>query len=132
MPDSRRAAKGSTVAEGMTKNQYAMIAGSVLQSFGGDSEGRQMTAANGSPWGPVRQLEYGSETVFVLGRHCDDLCIPPHRINYCANLMVLKLLGVDCVIAVNTVGMIKARRFPGLWPCRPADRLYLWTGSQYL
>ncbi|MFQ5982848.1 MAG: S-methyl-5'-thioinosine phosphorylase [Woeseiaceae bacterium] len=96
-----------------SRKRFAIITGTGFSSFGGEAEGRQVTTAYGPPSGPVRQLSYGAETVFVLGRHGDDLAIPPHRINYRANLMALKLVGADSVIAVNTVGVIGARRYPG-------------------
>lgn len=90
-----------------------MIAGSGFRSFGGDGAGRRLVTDYGAPSAPVRELEYGGRRVYFLARHGDDLAIPPHRINYRANLKALQLLGVDRVIALNTVGVIDPRRYPG-------------------
>ena len=94
-------------------HQYAVIAGSGFQSFGEDAEEHHLTTDFGDPSSPVRELHYGERTVFLLARHGDGLVIPPHRINYRANLAALKLLGVDSIIAMNTIGVITAGRHPG-------------------
>ncbi len=95
------------------RRQYALIAGSGFRDFGGDSQGREIDTAFGSPSGPIRVLEYDDQSVFLLPRHGDDLRIPPHRINYRANMAALRSLGVDAVIAVNTVGVIHGELHPG-------------------
>ena len=94
-------------------HQYAVIAGSGFQSFGEDAEEHHLTTDFGDPSSPVRELHYGERTVFLLARHGDGFVIPPHRINYRANLAALKLLGVDSIIAMNTIGVITAGRHPG-------------------
>lgn len=96
-----------------TKSQYAVIVGSGFQSFGENTEERRLTTDFGDPSSPLRELNYGDQTVFLLARHGDGLLIPPHRINYRANLAALKSLGVDCIIAVNTIGVIIAGQHPG-------------------
>jgi len=94
-------------------HQYAVIAGSGFQSFGEDAEEHHLTTDFGEPSSPVRELKFGDRTVFLLARHGDGLVIPPHRINYRANLAALKLLGVDSIIAMNTIGVITGGRHPG-------------------
>ncbi len=60
----------------------------------------------GAPSGILQTGElYGTE-VFFLPRHGVSHTIPPHKINYRANLWVLKQAGVDTIIAVNAVGGI--------------------------
>jgi purine nucleoside phosphorylase len=61
----------------------------------------------------VRTLEYDDHSVLFLPRHGDDLAIPPHAINYRANLKALCQLGVDAVVALNTVGVIAPNLHPG-------------------
>jgi len=39
--------------------------------------------------------------------------LPPHVINYRANLLALKELGAELVIALNTVGVVSDKREPG-------------------
>lgn len=96
-----------------SKRQFAVIAGSGFQSLGKDADQRELETEFGKPSSPVRELEYGGRTVFLLARHGDGLVIPPHRINYRANLAALKSLGVESVIALNTVGVITAGQHPG-------------------
>jgi purine nucleoside phosphorylase len=93
--------------------QYAIIAGSGFQSFGDDSHGTLVNTIYGDPSGPVRELRYDDHTVYLLPRHGDALLLPPHAINYRANLKALKQLNVDCVIALNTVGVIRQNIHPG-------------------
>jgi len=94
-------------------SQFAIIAGSGFREFGSDSEAMQIDTAYGVPSGPVRTLRYDDQTVFLLPRHGEDLQIPPHAINYRANLAALRSLGVDAVVAMNTVGVIRASLHPG-------------------
>jgi purine nucleoside phosphorylase len=93
--------------------QYAIVAGSGFQSFGSDSAGKPVATEFGNPSGPVRELEYDDHSVFLLPRHGEDLLIPPHAINYRANMKALRQLGVDSVIAMNTVGVINSELHPG-------------------
>lgn len=93
--------------------QYAIIAGSGFQSFGDDSEGITVSTTFGEPSGPVRELQYDDHTVYLLPRHGDNLSIPPHAINYRANLKALEQLNVDAIIAMNTVGVICKNIHPG-------------------
>ena len=93
--------------------QYAIIAGSGFQSFGDDSAGVSVSTLFGEPSGPVRELQYDDHSVYLLPRHGDDLLIPPHAINYRANLQALSQLKVDAIIAMNTVGVVSKNIHPG-------------------
>ncbi|RKZ92210.1 MAG: S-methyl-5'-thioinosine phosphorylase [Gammaproteobacteria bacterium] len=53
-----------------------------------------------------------NEVVF-LARHGNAHNIPPHMVNYRANLFALKNVGVTTVIAVNAVGGIRSDMIPG-------------------
>ena len=94
-------------------HQYAVIAGSGFQSFGANTKQHQVSTEFGAASSPVRELQYGDRKVFLLARHGDRLDIPPHRINYRANLAALGSLGVQSVVALNTVGVIIAGQHPG-------------------
>lgn len=67
------------------------------------------------------ETAYGTAVVYVAGsddpvflsRHGVDHAIPPHRVNYLANLKALQVLGVDRVIATLTVGSIADDISPG-------------------
>ena len=54
-----------------------------------------------------------NKKVSFLARHGNPHKIPPHRINYRANLWGLKELGVEKIIAVAAVGGITAEMTPG-------------------
>jgi 5'-methylthioinosine phosphorylase len=51
--------------------------------------------------------------VAFLARHGRDHRIPPHLINYRANIWALKSLGVDSILALNAVGGIAPQMGPG-------------------
>lgn len=55
---------------------------------------------------------FGKEVAF-LPRHGRKHTIPPHKINYQANIAALKQLGVDRIIAPAAVGSLKAKIEPG-------------------
>lgn len=70
-----------------------------------------------SPFGPPSGILqtgdlFGTEVLF-LPRHGASHTIPPHKVNYRANLWVLKQAGVDTIIAVNAVGGIDSNLEPG-------------------
>jgi 5'-methylthioadenosine phosphorylase len=52
-------------------------------------------------------------SLIFLPRHGAGHTIPPHRVNYRANIWVLKSLGVTDVVAVATVGGIHPELAPG-------------------
>ncbi len=54
----------------------------------------------------------GVELAFVP-RHGKGHKVPPHRVNYRANLWALHSIGVDAVIGVNAVGGIHSEMGPG-------------------
>lgn len=54
-----------------------------------------------------------SHPAAFIARHGRGHKVPPHRINYRANLWALRQAGVSAVIGVNAVGGIHARTAPG-------------------
>jgi len=55
---------------------------------------------------PIQEGRWGDATLYFLQRHGSPNAIPPHLINYRANLWALNTLDVDGVYAINTVGGI--------------------------
>jgi len=53
----------------------------------------------------------GKDVVFLF-RHGKDHTIPPHKINYRANIWALKSLGVDAIISLCAVGSLKEELAP--------------------
>ncbi len=56
--------------------------------------------------------EIANKEVIFLARHGNPHAIPPHKINYRANIWALKKLGVENIIAVAAVGGITAQMTP--------------------
>ena len=70
-----------------------------------------------TPYGePSGALTFGrlcSQPVVFLARHGYGHTIPPHRVNYQANLWALQQAKVDAIISVASVGGIRADLCPG-------------------
>ncbi|RMH94553.1 S-methyl-5'-thioinosine phosphorylase [Lysobacter pythonis] len=77
-----------------------------------DADTQQPLTPYGPPSGPVRIGRYAGKRVAFLARHGEGHSIPPHRINYRANLAALQALGAQTVLALNTVGGISAHCGP--------------------
>ncbi len=78
-----------------------------------DSRRETIDTPYGETSGPVSiGTIKGRDTVF-LERHGAGHSIPPHEINYRANIWALKQLGVEKIIAVATVGAISSQLLPG-------------------
>lgn len=67
----------------------------------------------GAPSCPIVFGELGGRSVAFLARHGSTHRIPPHRVNYCANLWALNSVGVNRIIALGTVGGISEACHPG-------------------
>ena len=67
----------------------------------------------GEPSAPLTYGRFGDTEVVFLPRHGAGHTIPPHQVNYRANLWTLKQIGVGRVIAVAAVGGIRADLAPG-------------------
>ena len=74
---------------------------------------------------------YGREIVF-LARHGDNHTIPPHRVNYRANLWALKHLGIRRVISVCAVGGIRRDIEPGVIVIPDQIIDYTWSRAHTL
>lgn len=66
----------------------------------------------GEPSGPARVGRFAGKRVAFLARHGEGHSLPPHKVNYRANLWLLSRLGIRRVVAVNAVGGITERYGP--------------------
>ncbi|MFC0677598.1 S-methyl-5'-thioinosine phosphorylase [Lysobacter korlensis] len=80
----------------------------------------------GMPSGPVRVGLLEGKRVAFLARHGEGHSLPPHRINYRANLAALQGLGANRVLALNTVGGITQRFGPRVLACPDQLIDYTW------
>lgn len=67
----------------------------------------------GEPSGPMTFGRIANRDVVFLARHGYGHTIPPHRVNYRANLWALQFIGVRQVVAVGSVGGIAEAFGPG-------------------
>lgn len=107
---------------------WGIIGGTGLNQIPGlELLGREAVS---TPWGEpsaplVRGRLQGQEVVF-LARHGEPHRIPPHRVNYRANLWAMQAAGVTRIVAVNAVGGVDQAMPPGHF-CIPDDLIdYTW------
>jgi purine nucleoside phosphorylase len=93
--------------------QFGIIVGSGFDEFAGSGEAHAATTPFGDPSAPIRKMIFEDHVVFVLPRHGDNHTLPPHAINYRANALALKELGVQAIVALNTVGALTDVCTPG-------------------
>ena len=92
---------------------YGLMIGSGWEQLVSDDPGTEVTTAFGSPSARVHRLRFAGRTVLALARHGDGHTIPPHAINYRANVLALRNLGATAIIGLNTVGVITTVIEPG-------------------
>jgi|SRR6056300_177054 len=61
----------------------------------------------------VSVFSYSGIELLFIPRHGDGHVVPPHRINYRANIDALRLAGATQVVAMNAVGGIDPQLCPG-------------------
>ncbi len=104
--------------------RYAILEGSGFNPR--NDPGELHETPYGMPSAAVRTIRRGEHDVLWLPRHGDLHTIPPHAINYRANLYALYKSGATAVIAINTVGVITDIVEPGQI-CVPAQLIdYTW------
>ncbi len=96
---------------------YAVIGGSGLYQLDDNFQFENRKIFE-TPYGPISaELEVGQwqgHRIVFLPRHGQSHAIPPHQINYRANLWALKNIGVTHIIAENAVGGIHSNFGPGV------------------
>lgn len=92
--------------------RIAVIGGTGLEGLLQGSQTIAVETPYGSP-PPISVGAVGREEVAFLPRHGPHHDLPPHRVNYRANLSALKRLRVERIIATNAVGAINSTYKPG-------------------
>jgi len=112
-------------------SEIAIIGGTGLTSLASlEIVRREMVQTPyGEPSGPLTHGILCDREVVFLARHGYGHTIPPHQVNYRANLWALKSIGVEKVIAIAAVGGIRADLVPGrlVFP----DQIIDYTWSRY-
>ncbi|MCD6457812.1 MAG: S-methyl-5'-thioadenosine phosphorylase [Thermoproteales archaeon] len=103
----------------MVKAEIGIIGGSGLYdvAFLENVEKIKVYTPYGSPSDFITVGLFRGRKVAFLARHGPRHSIPPHRINYRANIWALKELGVQRIIAVSAVGSLKEDYKPGDFVC---------------
>lgn len=92
-----------------------IIGGTGLTALDGLSIDSETTPVThwGAPSAALKLGRFARQPVVFLARHGSAHRIPPHEINYRANIEALKEAGVTRIIAVNAVGAIHDAMTPG-------------------
>ena len=95
--------------------ELAIIGGTGLTNLKGLEITRREVVSSpyGEPSGPLIHGLFAGHRVLFLARHGYGSSIPPHRVNYRANLWAIHHCGVRRLIAVNAVGGIRPDLGPG-------------------
>lgn len=92
----------------------AVIGGSGLYQFPGleNASRHTLDTPYGTPSGAIVCGDFAGKRVAFLARHGESHSLPPHRVNYRANLWALHQLGAQQVVGVNAVGGLRAELGP--------------------
>jgi 5'-methylthioinosine phosphorylase len=112
----------------MTVIDLAVIGGTGVYALAelADVETLLPTTRYGAPSGPIRIGTLAGRRVAFLARHGEGHSVPPHRINYRANLAALQQAGATRVLALNTVGGITPAYGPRVLGCPDQLIDYTW------
>jgi 5'-methylthioadenosine phosphorylase len=93
----------------LKKATIAFIGGSGLYDIEGAKLIEQLDIE--TPWGKpsdkIDIVEIGGATIAFLPRHGRGHMLPPHQLNFRANIAALKMIGVEQIIAFSAVGSLK-------------------------
>ncbi len=97
------------------RRTIGVIGGSGVAGVLGD--GPREVHRRSTPWGapsaPIEEGRVGGVRVLFLPRHGAGHTIPPHRINYRANVDALVGLGAEAIVTVSSVGSLREELPPG-------------------
>ncbi|MGP8071747.1 MAG: S-methyl-5'-thioadenosine phosphorylase [Thermoplasmata archaeon] len=98
-----------------TGRTIGVVGGSGIQSLfeGGARTSHRVATPWGAPSGPIEEGEVGGVRVLFLPRHGVGHTIPPHRVNYRANVDALRSLGAEAIVTVSSVGSLREELTPG-------------------
>lgn len=93
----------------------AVIGGSGVSGVfeGGPQHVHRVSTPWGAPSGPIEEGVVGGARVLFLPRHGVGHTIPPHQVNYRANIDALIGLGAQAIVTVSSVGSLREELPPG-------------------
>ena len=112
----------------MSDIELAVIGGTGLYKLAElqDVETLEPDTRFGRASGPIRVGTLAGHRVAFLARHGEGHSVPPHKVNYRANLAALQAIGARRVLALNTVGGITERFGPRVLACPDQIIDYTW------
>jgi len=93
--------------------RLGLIGGTGLDHWGEAVRSHDISGAWGQPSAALSEYRIAGLELYFLPRHGIRHQIPPHAVNYQANIDAFRQLGVDGIIAVNAVGVISSEYLPG-------------------
>ncbi len=93
--------------------RLGLIGGTGLDHWGTAVKLHEISSIYGQPSAVLAEYRVAELQVFFLPRHGEQHKIPPHAVNYQANIDAFRQLKVKGIIAVNAVGGISSQNQPG-------------------
>ena len=90
-----------------------VFGGSGFYRFLDDAAEEAVDTPYGPPSARIRTGTIEGVEVAFMPRHGDEHALPPHRINYRANVWAMKQVGVDRIVGPSACGSLKAELEPG-------------------
>ena len=96
------------------RTTIGVIGGSgISELFAEGATSHRVTTPWGAPSAPVQEGRVGGVRVLFLPRHGPGHSIPPHRVNYRANIDALCALGAEAILTASSVGSLREDLPPG-------------------
>ena len=109
----RRARQGTLEDLDAARVVIGVFGGSGFYRFLDDVEEVPVATPYGPPSAPVRVGRVEGADVAFMPRHGDEHTLPPHRINYRANVWAMREVGVRRIIGPSACGSLKPELAPG-------------------
>jgi len=93
--------------------RLGLIGGTGLDHWGEAVNTHIIRSEYGQPSANLAEYHIGDLQLYFLPRHGSQHAIPPHAVNYRANIDVFKVMRVDGIVAINAVGGISDHNAPG-------------------
>ena len=97
----------------MDARPVGIFGGSGFYRFLDDVEELVVDTPYGPPSARIRMGEIDGARVAFMPRHGDEHSLPPHRINYRANVWAMREVGVKRIIGPSACGSLKPELAPG-------------------
>lgn len=95
-------------------SKIGIIGGSGMYSLLSSTHSREVETPYGKPSAPIEIGMLGEVEVAFLARHGKSHTIPPHMINYRANIWALHSLGIQRIVTASAVGSLRKEYPPGM------------------